>query len=155
MDHRSVRRAFPPDALRRIEETVAEGERRHRGQLCVAIEGALPASRVLKREKPRDRALEVFGQLRVWDTEENCGVLIYLLLADRAVEIVADRGIDRRVGPDAWQSICRTMEAAFRAGRFGDGMVEGVTAISNMLADHYPRDSAGGTNELSDRPVIL
>jgi uncharacterized membrane protein len=154
-DHHSVRRVFPADTLRRIEEAVAESERRHRGQLCVAIEGALPASRVLKREKPRERALEVFGQLRVWDTEENSGVLIYVLLADHAVEIVADRGIDRRVGKDAWQSICRTMEDAFRAGRFGDGMVDGVTAISKLLADHFPRDSEGGANELSDRPVIL
>jgi uncharacterized membrane protein len=153
-DHGAVRRAFPPAALARIEEAVRASERRHRGQVCVAIEGSLPAARVLKKLTPRERALEVFGTLRVWDTEENCGVLVYLLLADRDVEIVADRGIHRAVGDDAWQAICRRMESAFRAGNHAGGVVQGVMEISALLAQHFPRDGAGA-NELADAPVIL
>ena len=154
-DHRAVRRAFPAAAMDRIEQAIAAGEKTHRGQVCVAIEGALHAGRVVKRVTPRERALEAFGLLRVWDTEENCGVLVYLLLADHAVEIVADRGIHRRVGDDAWTRICRSMEEAFGAGRFADGVVEGVKAVSSLLAEHFPRDGAAGANELSDRPVLL
>ena len=153
-DHVSVRRAFPREALHRVEQAIAAGERMHRGQVCVAIEAALPAARVLKKLTPRERALEVFGVLRVWDTEENCGVLVYLLLADRDVEIVADRGIHRIVGDAAWQAICETMEAAFRAGRFTDGVVAGVNEISALLAKHFPRHG-DVRNELPDKPVIL
>jgi uncharacterized membrane protein len=127
----------------------------HRGQVCLAIEGALPAGRVLKRVSPRERALEVFGLLRVWDTEENCGVLVYLLLADHDVEIVADRGIHRIVGDATWQAICTRMEAAFREVRFADGVLAGVGEISALLAQHFPRTGERGANELSDRPVIL
>ena len=153
-DQAAVRRVLPKDALARVEHAIASGEQKHRGQVCVAIEPALPAARVMKQLTPRERALEVFGELRVWDTEENCGVLVYLLLADRDVEIVADRGIHRRVGDAAWQGICERMERAFRDGRFTDGIVSGVEEISGLLAEHYPR-SAPGPNELSDRPVIL
>ena len=155
-DHASVRRAFPSRELSRIETAIAAGEKTHRGQVCVAIEGALPAGRVLKAIGPRERALEVFGLLRVWDTEENCGVLVYLLLADRGVEIVADRGIHRIVGDAAWQAICTRMEAAFRDGRFAEGVVAGVAEISALLAQHFPRGRDGGNgNEIADRPVIL
>jgi uncharacterized membrane protein len=154
-DHAAVRRTFPSRDMSRIEAAIAEGERMHRGQVCVAIEGALPAGRVLKRVHPRERALEVFGLLRVWDTEENCGVLVYLLLADRDVEIVADRGIHKIVGDAAWQAICTRMEAAFRDGKFADGVVAGVAEISAILAKHFPRTGGSSVNELSDRPVIL
>jgi uncharacterized membrane protein YgcG len=154
-DHGTVTRAFPPIELARIEAAIATGEKAHRGQVCVAIEGALPAGRVWKGVTPRERALEVFGVLRVWDTEENCGVLVYLLLADRDVEIVADRGIHRIVGDDAWQAICARMETAFRDGKFAEGVVQGVGEISALLAQHYPRAGGGGTNELADLPVIL
>jgi uncharacterized membrane protein len=153
-DHLSVKRTFPRASLARIEQAIAAGERLHRGQVCVAIEGALPPLRVVRRLRPRERALEVFGLLRVWDTEENAGVLIYLLLADRDVEIVADRGIDHRVGSDAWQAICARMEGAFRDARYGDGLVQGVDEISRLLAAHFPREQAGA-NELPDKPVLL
>ncbi|HEY3180072.1 MAG TPA: TPM domain-containing protein [Casimicrobiaceae bacterium] len=153
-DHMSVRRAFPVATLERIEAAIAAGERTHRGQLCVAIESALPAARVLKQLTPRERALEIFGLLRVWDTEENSGVLVYLLLADRDVEIVADRGIHRAVGDAVWKSICERMEESFRAGNYADGVVTGVAEISRLLANHFPRDGEG-LNELSDKPVIL
>ena len=100
-DEKDVRRAFPDDGMKRIEQAIVAGEATHRGQVSIAIEAALPLIRVLRRLSPRERALEVFGSLRVWDTEENNGVLLYLLLADRDVEIVADRGIHRLVGADA------------------------------------------------------
>ena len=154
-DHASVRRAFPSRDMARIEEAIATGERAHRGQVCVAIEAALPAARVVKSISPRERALEVFGLLRVWDTEENCGVLVYLLLADRDVEIVADRGIHAKVETGAWEAICREMEAAFRKRRFAEGVLAGIGRISALLAEHYPRTGAPGANELPDRPVVL
>jgi uncharacterized membrane protein len=153
-DHMSVGRAFPAAALAQIEQAIAASERTHRGQVCFAVEGALPPLRVLRRLKPRERALEVFGLLRVWDTEENAGVLIYLLLADRDVEIVADRGIDRRVDAADWGAICRRMETAFADARYVEGVVAGIAEISELLARHFPRTGAGA-NELSDKPVVL
>jgi uncharacterized membrane protein len=114
-DHRSARRAFPPHTLTRIGSAIATGEQTHSGQVRFVVEAALPLSLVLRDQKPRGHALDVFSRLRIWDTEENIGVLVYVLLADKAVEI-ADRGIHRRVGDAAWESICRTMEAAFRNG---------------------------------------
>ena len=154
-DHGSVRRRFPADALARIEALIGEGEQRHRGQLRFAVEPALPLVRVLSRVEPRERALEVFGLLRIWDTAENCGVLVYLLLADRDVEIVADRGIHGHVGTAAWEAICRKMEAAFREGRFTEGVEAGIVEINALLAQHYPRGATGSDNELADRPVVL
>ena len=149
----AVNRAFSMEGLRRIETAIAEGERRHAGQLCVAIEAALPLARVWQGATPRERALEVFSLLRVWDTEHNDGVLLYLLLADKDVEIVADRGIHAHVGAEAWEAICKTMEGAFGAGRYAEGVEAGIAAITSLLAVHAP--GAGGRNELSDRPVIL
>jgi uncharacterized membrane protein len=154
-DHGSARRAFPPSTLSRIESAIAEGERHHRGQVCVVVEASLPLARVLKRLSPRERALEVFGAMRVWDTEENCGVLLYLLLADRNVEIVADRGIHAKVGDEAWEGICREMEAAFRNRRFEEGVAAGIARINALLAEHFPRTGGPGTNELPDRPVLI
>ena len=154
-DDGSARRAFPEAAAERLEAAIAAGEKVHRGQVCLVVEPALPLARVMRQLPPRERALEVFGQLRVWDTEENCGVLVYLLLADRDVEIVADRGIHARVGTAAWEAICRSMEAAFREGRYVDGADDGIRAINALLAEHYPHDGHARGNELPDRPVIL
>lgn len=153
-DHRSARRAFPPEAMARIEAATASGERAHAGQVRFVVESALPLGLVVDRHSAHDRALEIFGRLRIWDTENNSGVLIYVLLADRRVEIVADRGINRRVAPGEWQSICRTMESAFREGRFADGAVAGVEAVSVLLSRHFPRAGAAN-NELPDRPLVL
>jgi len=141
--------------MRRIEAAIAAGETRHRGQVRLVVEPALPLARVLAKLPPRERALEIFGLMRIWDTEENAGVLVYLLLADRDVEIVADRGIDRRVGTGAWEAVCRTMEAAFRAGRHAEGVESGIAELNALLERHFPRGDATGSNELSDRPVIL
>ena len=152
-DRADVSRAFPPAELQRVEAAVAASERRHGGQICVAIEASLPLARVWQGITPRERALEAFGLLRVWDTERNDGVLVYLLLADRDVEIVADRGIDAKVGAAAWETICRGMEAAFRDARYTEGIEAGIAAIADLLVVHAP--GTRGPNELSDRPVIL
>ncbi len=153
-DRGDVNRAFPPAELARIERAIAAGERRHSGQVCFALEAALPLERVWRGVTPRERALEVFGLLRVWDTEQNDGVLVYLLLADHDVEIVADRGIAARVDTLEWQTICHAMEREFRAGRFVDGVERGVGEIADLLAVHSPRGDSD-RNELSDKPILL
>jgi uncharacterized membrane protein len=154
-DHASVRRLFPPSELDAIERAIADGEARHRGQVCVAIEPSLPLVRVAAKLAPRDRALEVFGLARVWDTEDNCGVLLYVLLADRDVEVVADRGIHAKVGDDAWSAICRKMERAFAEGRFGEGLSTGVAEVNALLEAHFPGDGRPSANELANRPLLL
>ena len=154
-DHGSVRRAFAQAAFARIEALIGDGETHPRGQVRFVVEPSLPLGRVVSGVTPRERALEVFGLLRIWDTEENCGVLVYLLLADRDVEIVADRGIHGRVGSNAWESVCRKMEAAFRRGRFVEGVESGLASINAILVEHYPREGGERPNELPDRPVVL
>jgi uncharacterized membrane protein len=119
-----------------------------------AVEGSLDLFDLLRGMTARERALQVFSQLGVWDTEENNGVLIYLLLADRDFEIVADRGIHRIVGSAGWEPIARRMEAAFRAGDFQRGIIEGIDAVGEVIARHYPR-RGGDSNELPDRPIVL
>lgn len=154
-DAGTVRRILDAATLQSIERAIALGERTHRGQVRFAVEAALPLPRVMTRLSPRERALEVFALSRIWDTEENCGVLVYLLLADRDVEIVADRGIHRRVGDAAWEAICKEMEAAFRAGRFAEGVEKGIGAINRLLAAHFPRADGQSSNELPDQPIML
>ena len=151
-DRADVARAFPPASLDRVERAIGEAEARHAGQIVFAVEPALPVARVLATLPPRERALEVFGLLRVWDTEHNNGVLVYVLLADRDVEIVADRGIAARVAPAEWESVCRAMEGAFRAGRFEQGALEGIRAVGGLLARHYP---GRGADTLSNAPHLL
>lgn len=153
-DQWSVRRAFPPAAMRAIKDRIAEQERRHGGELRFAVEASLPLAQVWRGEDARSRAVELFGQLRVWDTEHNSGVLIYLLLADQRVEIVADRGIHARVGDGGWQAICGEMQRAFAAARFEQGVSCGVVAISDLLAAHYP-PAENDTDELSNEPAVL
>lgn len=153
-DHLSGRRKFSSLALKRIQDAVAAGERLHEGQVRFAVEASLALTQVFRGVEPRARALQLFGQLGVWDTEHNNGVLVYVLLADRDVEIVADRGINRRVAQEAWDAICHGMERAFSEGRFEEGAIEGVSAVGELLAQHFPR-SAPGPNELPDTPVVL
>src|SRR5471032_2514096 len=153
-DHMSVKRAFPARAMQAITAAVAEGEKRHDGELRFAIEASLPLGYLWRKASAHERALEVFSRLRVWDTEHNSGVLIYVLLADRHVQIVADRGIHARVQDGAWEAIVRQMQGAFAAGRFADGALAGVRAISDLLARHFPPVD-GNPNELQDEPVVL
>ena len=149
-----VRRTFPARVQRRIEEAVRGSERRHRGELKFALEDGLGLFPLLRGVTARQRAIELFSLLRVWDTEENSGVLIYLQLVDRDIEIVCDRGIDSRVGRERWDAICRRMEQAFRARRFEEGVLDGIEEITQLLAKHFParRDNP---DELPDRPVVL
>ena len=125
------------------------------GEILFAVEAALNTWPLLRDQSARERAVEAFAQLRVWDTEYNNGVLIYLLLADRDVEIIADRGINSKVGSGEWEKICREMEEAFRLGQFESGVIAGIQGIGNHLQAHFPAERKGGENELSDRPVIL
>jgi uncharacterized membrane protein len=154
-DHHSARRKFSPHALGHIQDAIAAGERLHAGQLRFVVEGSLPLGQILHGLKPRERALELFGRLGVWDTEHNSGVLVYVLLADRDVEIVADRGISSKIAQETWQVVCRAMESAFRDGRFEEGTIAGIDAINELLVQHFPRNSGSGPNELSDQPVVL
>lgn len=152
-DHRASRRAFSVEAQQRIEAAIARGETTHAGQVRFCVEHALPLIDVIRGKTPRARALEVFASLRIWDTEHNCGVLVYLLLADKDVEIVADRGIDARVADSTWQRICGDMERAFRAGDFARGVESGIEEISALLTENFPH-RADGSNELTDAAVV-
>ncbi len=148
------RQAFPPATQRAIAAAVATSENAHRGELRFVVEGGLDLPFLLRGVDAHTRAIDLFAQLRVWDTEENSGVLIYVQLADRRVEIVADRGIHARVGNAGWQAICRDMEQAFAAGQFEAGALTGLDAISCLLAAHFP---AGTDNpdELANAPTLL
>ena len=150
----SVRGLFPQATLDAIHHAIAAGEKRHRGEVCFAIEQAMPWRDLARGRSARERAHEVFAQLRVWDTEHNSGVLIYVLVAEHAIEIVADRGIAARVGQQEWQSICDRMRERFVANDYLRGVIDGVNAVSDLLARHFP-DDGSPRNELADAPVVL
>jgi uncharacterized membrane protein len=152
--HWRVKRVFPPDVLDRIEQAIRQGEATHSGQVRFVVEGALDGAPLFRNQQARERALDVFSHLRIWDTAHNNGVLIYLLLADRDFEIVADRGIDAHVGHEAWESICREMEAEFRVGQFERAVIKGIEAVSRELAIHFPPQGPH-RNELPDKPVVM
>ena len=152
----SSARVFPPDALERIANAIAASEARHTGEICFAVEAALPLRLALVDHAPRERAVEVFTRLRVWDTEANNGVLVYMLLADRAIEIVADRGFAGRVTDDEWAAICRELETAMRAGETEGGVMRAIETISSLLERHFARPAGYvDSNELPDRPHLL
>lgn len=148
------RRAFPQSTLDAIEAAIHTSETTHGGEIRFAIENSLAGFRVWRGISGRARAIEVFSQLRVWDTEHNSGVLIYVLLADHDIEIVADRGIARRVDAAAWESVAQAMEAAFRQGEFERGALAGIGQISALLAPHFP-PAGDNPDELANRPVIV
>jgi uncharacterized membrane protein len=155
LHHRwQVRRIFPPQALAAIEQAIKTAEATHSGQIRFAVEGALDGAPLFKNQSARERALDIFARLRIWDTAHNNGVLIYLLLADRKVEIVADRGIDADVGAAGWHKICAEMESDFRAGNFQAGVIRGIEAVSKQLATYFP-PHPGDRNELPDAPVVM
>jgi uncharacterized membrane protein len=152
--HWRVRRIFPPKVLAAIEQAIRAGEATQAGQIRFVVEGALDGAPLFRDQPARERALDIFSQLRIWDTAHNNGVLIYLLLADRTVEIVADRGIDAKVGAAGWQKICADMETDFRSGNFERGVIKGIEAVSRQLAKYFPKHGAG-RNELPDAPVVI
>ncbi len=155
LDEGDARRFLDGAALKRIEARVAASERHHSGEIRVMVEAGLPLSYLRRGATPRERAVAMFGKLGVWDTERNNGVLVYLLLAERAVEIVADRGLDRQVGADAWARIAASMTEAFGRGDFEAGLVGAIDAVDALLVRHFAR-SAGDAdiNELPDAPVL-
>jgi len=152
----TLRRAFPTGTLDDIERAIDESELVHRGEIRFAIESSLEPGAALHGKAPRARALEVFAALGVWDTNENNGVLIYVLLADRDVEIVADRGFNEIVPREQWSTVCDHMEQEFRAGRFREGAVAGVQDVGRIVARHFPRrPGERDRDELPNRPTLL
>jgi uncharacterized membrane protein len=152
---RRLRRSFTPDVLNDVQRAITTTEREHGGEIRFVAEHALHPGVVLAGLAPRVRALEIFGQLRVWDTEANNGILIYVLFADRAVEILADRGIAHRVPQDEWNALCREVEAEFAAGSFRGGSLRAIEGAAALLRRHFPAAHAKGANELPDQPVLL
>ena len=150
--HWLAMRAFPPATLAKIEHAVKASERLHRGEIRFAVEGPLHTDHL--RLSTRERARQVFGQLGVWDTAENIGVLIYVQLVDRKIEMVADRGIAAHVEQAEWDAVCRAMQRSFKAGAFEAGTLEAIGAVTAILARHFP-PGPRNPNELSDKPVVL
>ncbi len=153
---------FSDSALRNIEQAIKASEAMHEGEIRFVVEAGLHPIEILYKKTPKKRALELFGRFNVWDTERNTGVLIYLLLADRDVEIVADRGIHQHVGSEAWEVICHAMELKFRHAEFEAGVLQGIADIGACLQKHYPTNTSASQpakrnkkNEIPDSPIIL
>ena len=147
---------FPAAAMEHIAAAIADGETRHRGEVCFAVEGALDWRDVLRGVQARARALDAFARLRVWDTAANNGVLVYLLLADHRIEIVADRGLAGVVSDAQWRGVCQLMEERLRAGEYTDAVVDGIAAASDLVAAHFPQSHGGADeDELPNAPVFL
>lgn len=155
-DHSDVRRALPPEAEQKLEAQVQASEAHHSGEICICVEAGLPLSYLWKKLRARQRAVTLFGKLRVWDTEANNGVLIYLLLADNAIEIVADRGLNSRVSPEQWQGVVQRLREHLGQGRFQDGLSQAVQEVDQLLVEHFPlTPSQSNPNELQDRVILL
>lgn len=146
--------AFPRRSLAEIDKAVRESHRAHIGQVRFAVEGALHSAALFRGLSARERAIDVFSQLRIWDTEHNNGVLVYVLLADRTVEIVADRGIHAKVAAGEWEAVCRTMEADFQRGKYRTGVIRGIEQVTKLLSQHYPARRPPH-EELPSSPVVL
>ncbi len=152
LDETDTARALKPEALARLEARVAAAERKHSGEIRLCVEAGLPLSYLWRNATPRQRAVTMFGKLRVWDTELNNGVLIYLLLAEHAIEIVADRGVARVVPQSTWDGLVVAMREQFRAGRFEAGLAQAVGAVDALLTQHYAlAPGQHNPNELPDR----
>jgi uncharacterized membrane protein len=155
LDEYDARKAIPPELVERLGRRVTASEQRHTGEIRLYVEAGLPMSYLWRDATPRERAVAVFGKLRVWDTEANNGVLIYLLLAENAIEIVADRGLAARVTPGEWQAIVARMGSAFRDDRFEDGLTQALEEVTALLVEHFPlARGEANPNELPDQPVL-
>ena len=155
LDEDDTRKAIPAELLERLRRRVGASENRHSGEIRICVEASLPSSYIWRDAAPRERAVAMFGKLRMWDTEHNNGVLIYLLLAERAIEIVADRGLSNRVPPAEWTAMVQRMGSAFREGRFEDGLTQALEEVSALLMHHFPlAPGASNSNELPDEPVL-
>lgn len=162
LDERDTRRTIDPAMLERLRQRVSGSEVRHSGEVRIYVESSLPVSylwRHLRKKVPmqalaRQRATAMFGKLRVWDTQHNNGVLIYLLLAERAIELVADRGLNGVVNPAQWQAMVQHMGAQFASGNFEDGLTQALAEVSTPLVQHFPAGPTPHSNELPDTPVL-
>jgi uncharacterized membrane protein len=150
-----ARRAFPAGDISRIQKTIKDSEKHHLGEIAFVLEGGMPLHFLWAKKPARARAEDLFGDLRVWDTEHNSGVLVYVQLVDRRIEIVADRGIAAKVAQAEWEAVCREMEAAFRQGRFAEGALHAIERCTALLVRHFPSNGGRNPNELPDKPVFL
>ena len=150
-----VHKAFPQETLDKIQAAIAAGEQDHLGEVCFAIEGGLPWFEAFTYTSARDRAEAAFARLRVWNTEGNTGVLIYILLAEQAIEIVADRGIAAKVAPEQWRAICSALEQACRDDKHAEGTMAAIASIHALLTEHFPASGRSNPDELPNRPVII
>jgi hypothetical protein len=151
-----VHRAFPPQVLLRLERAVSDSESQHRGQIRLCVEGGLPYSYIWRDATARERAVGLFGKLRVWDTEDNTGVLIYLLLAEHAIEIVADRAVAHAIPASTWEDLLQAMQKSFQRADFAQGMEDALHAVSDLLITHFPQDNAAPApaSDLPNAPVV-
>ncbi len=154
MSEWQVNRHFPSATLAAIEQEIKTSETLHSGEIRFVVEAALDGAPLFKDQTAQARAIDIFSQLRIWDTELNNGVLIYLLLADRDIEIIADRGIHTKVGAEEWEKICVTMENYFKESNFQHGVTAGIEAITQHLQKHFPITSSD-KDELSNKPLVL
>jgi uncharacterized membrane protein len=155
LDETDTRRALDAQAVERLRQSVVSSERRHSGEIRICVEAGLPLSYLWRGLTARDRAITMFGKLRVWDTEANNGVLIYLLLAEHAIEIVADRGLNRHVSAEQWAGIVARMREAFRTRQYEQGLMAAVTTVDELLHRHFPLGAdAHNPNELPDAPHL-
>ena len=145
---------FPRLTLKAIEAVITDGERRHRAEVRLIIEHALPWKEILRDTSARQRAMDLFARYRVWDTEENCGVLVYINLADRKVEIVADRAVARLIVQEEWDAVCRTMTEGFAREAFRDSTAAAIEQLNTLLQEHYPARGAH-PNQLANHPILL
>jgi uncharacterized membrane protein len=149
-----AQRAFPDSTLEAVAQAITAGEQTHRGEVRFIVEKALPTDEVWDGVTNRQRALALFADYGVWDTEDNCGVLIYVNLAEHKVDIVADRGIDRKIDAATWQAVCRTMTEGFKQGNYHDATLAAVEQVNTLLRTHFPANGAR-PNELPDSPIML
>ncbi|HEX4878592.1 MAG TPA: TPM domain-containing protein [Limnobacter sp.] len=152
---RAVHKAFGPTCLKAVEQAIQVSERQHTGEIRFAVESALELPDLLANRSARERAVDVFSNLRVWDTEHNNGVLVYVLLADHAIEIVADRGIHKAVGDSGWEAVCTKIKESFKQNDYLKGSKAAIELVSALLVTHFPCAQAGGPNELPNQPVVL
>lgn len=150
----AVHKKLPAEAMRRIEAAIAKSESAHLGEIFFVVEANLHVLDILGGKSAKTRAIEIFSNYKVWDTEHNNGVLIYLLLADHDFEILADRGVHQHVGATGWDAICKEMEVLFRQGQFEAGVVDGIQKISEQLQHHYPAQGKK-RNELQNSPIVI
>jgi uncharacterized membrane protein len=156
LDERDARRALGDGALDRIQARVSQSELRHSGEIRVCVEAGLPLSYLWRDAQARERAVTLFGKLRVWDTERNNGVLIYLLLAEHRIEIVADRGLNQRVSEAQWRELLAGMAAAFKAGQFEAGLMQAIDEVDRLLMRHFALgEGEVNPNELPDAPIVM